>query len=67
MSDRTVKAYRNRVSGRVFEPTAVLAKLKNKMDLEELYTLPAELGGAKSAKENAKTRRERALDAQAED
>jgi hypothetical protein len=60
---KEIKAYRNRTTGRVFEPTAVLAKLKNKMDLEELYDLPTELGG-KSSSDYSKTRRQKFDDKQ---
>lgn len=60
---KEVKAYRNRITGRVFEPTAVLARLKNKMDLEELYELPKELGG-KSSSDYSKTRRQKLAEKQ---
>jgi len=60
---KEVKAYRNRKTGRVFEPTAILAKLKDKMDLEELYELPKALGG-KSASDYSKTRRQKIAEQQ---
>jgi hypothetical protein len=55
---KEVKAYRNRKTSRVFEPTAILARLKDKLDLEELYELPKELGG-KSSSDYSKTRRQK--------
>ena len=63
---REIKAYRNRKTGRVFEATAVLARLKDKMDLEELYDLPKELGG-KSASDYSKTRRQKLADKQVQE